>query len=141
VKSILFVCIHNSARSQMAEAFVNASCDGRLRAYSAGLTRGVLNPIVVEAMREVGIDIAANATKSVNDEAIRSRAYDYVVTVCDEASAEACPIYPTNGSRLHWSLPDPSAFSGSHEEKLRQTRTVRDVVVARVAELCRDVCA
>ena len=125
----------------MAEAFVNASCDGMLQAYSAGLERGTLNPVVVEAMREVGLDIAGNRTKSVADDAIRSRAYDYVVTVCDEGNAEACPIYPTNGRRLHWSLPDPSAFAGSPDEKLRRTRTVRDAIAARVAQFCREACA
>jgi len=85
-------------------------------------------------MAEVGIDIASNRSKGVNDRDIRSREYDYVVTVCDEASAEACPIYPSRGSRLHWSFADPSSFIGSDEEKLQQTRAVRDAIRARVAE-------
>jgi arsenate reductase (thioredoxin) len=111
--TVLFVCIHNSARSQMAKAFVNALNGGSLRAYSAGLEAGTLNPVVVEAMREVGIDISRNESKSVHDTDVRSRDYDYVVTVCDEASAEACPIYPTRckaalelrGSVVvHWEL-------------------------------------
>jgi arsenate reductase (thioredoxin) len=126
--TVLFVCIHNSARSQMAEAFVNASDGARLRAYSAGLEAGTLNPIVVQAMREVGIDISRNQSKSVNDADIRSRDYDYVVTVCDEASAEACPIYPSRGERLHWSFADPSSFTGTFEERLVRTRDVRDAI-------------
>lgn len=130
--TVLFVCIHNSARSQMAEGFVNASKAGGLRAYSAGLEAGTLNPVVVEVMREVGIDINRNQSKSVNDAEIRSREYDYVVTVCDEASAEACPIYPTQGERLHWSFPDPSSFSGTFEERLVRTRDVRDAIRSRV---------
>ena len=130
--AVLFVCIHNSARSQMAEAFVNARHGGPLRAFSAGLEAGTLNPFVVEAMREVGIDISGNASKSVDDPAIRGRTYDFVVTVCDEASAEACPIYPTRGERLHWSFADPSGFVGSHDERLARTRDVRDAVAARV---------
>lgn len=129
--TVLFVCIHNSARSQMAEAFVNAG-DSGLRAYSAGLEAGVLNPVVVEAMREVGIDISGNRSKSVDDADIRSRDYDYVVTVCDEASAEACPIYPTRGERLHWSFADPSSFTGTFEERLARTRGVRDAIGTRV---------
>ena len=139
-KKVLFVCIHNSARSQMAEAFVNASCDGFLHAYSAGLERGNLNPVVVEAMREIRLDISANRTKSVDDADVRSRDYDYVVTVCDEASAEACPIYPSTGERLHWSFPDPSAFGGTHEQKLDQTRKVRDEIAARISVFCVEAC-
>jgi arsenate reductase (thioredoxin) len=132
VNTVLFVCIHNSARSQMAEAFVNARHGDAFRAYSAGLEAGALNPLVVEAMREVGIDIATNRSKSVADAEVRARDYDYVVTVCDEASAEACPIYPTRGERLHWSFADPSAFIGTPEERLARTRTVRDEIAQRV---------
>jgi arsenate reductase len=130
--TVLFVCIHNSARSQMAEAFVNAARATGLRAYSAGLEAGSLNPVVVEAMREVGIDISRNRSKSVDDAEIGSRDYDYVVTVCDEASAEACPIYPTRGERLHWSFADPSSFAGTFEERLVSTREVRDAIRRRV---------
>ncbi len=131
-RTVLFVCIHNSARSQMAEAFVSARHGGQLRAFSAGLEAGTLNPLVVEAMREVGIDISGNASKSVDDPGIRERDYDFVVTVCDEASAEACPIYPTRGERLHWSFADPSEFAGSHDERLARTREVRDAIAARI---------
>lgn len=125
----------------MAEAFVNARCEGTLRAFSAGLERGSLNPVVVEAMRELGIDIGGNATKTVTDASVRARAYDYVVTVCDEASAEACPIYPAEGKRLHWGFPDPSAFTGSFEDRLSQTRTVRDAIAARISDFCAAACA
>jgi len=140
VTSVLFVCIHNSARSQMAEAFVNRQCGDALRAYSAGLQSGSLNPIVVDAMAELGIDISRNHTKTVADEAVRSRAYDYVVTVCDEASAEQCPIVPTNGARLHWSFPDPSALQGTREEKLHETRKIRDDIAARIRIFCVEEC-
>jgi arsenate reductase len=140
VKSILFVCIHNSARSQMAEAFANAYCHDSLHAYSAGLVPGSLNPIVVAAMAELGMNIADNRTKTVDDAGVRSRAYDYVVTVCDEANAEACPIYPTRGERLHWSFPDPSAFTGTREELLDRTRRVRDDIASRVKVFCAEFC-
>jgi arsenate reductase len=130
--TVLFVCIHNSARSQMAEAFVNARHGDRLRAYSAGLEAASLNPVVVEAMHEIGLDLSGNRAKSVNDSDIRSREYDYVVTVCDEASAQACPIYPTRGERLHWSFEDPSSFGGTPEERLTRTRAVRDAIGERV---------
>ncbi|GAC1615992.1 MAG: arsenate reductase ArsC [Candidatus Elarobacter sp.] len=131
-KAVLFVCIHNSARSQMAEAFVNARHGDRLRAYSAGIQAGTLNPIVVEALRESGLDIGRNRSKSVNDPDIRAREYEYVVTVCDEASAQACPIVPTRGERLHWPFVDPSSFTGTAAERLALTREVRDAIAARV---------
>jgi arsenate reductase len=139
-RPVLFVCIHNGARSQMAEAFVNARCAGQLRAYSAGLERGTLNAAVVTAMAELGHEIAGNETKSVDEHSIRARDYDFVVTVCDEASAEACPIYPTTGARLHWSFADPSSFGGTEEERLRRTREVRDAIEGRVRAWCADVC-
>jgi arsenate reductase (thioredoxin) len=130
-RTVLFVCIHNSARSQMAEAFVNAHSRS-LRAFSAGLEAGRLNRVVVHVMRELGIDIASNRTKSVADPEVAARAYDYVVTVCDEASAEACPIYPTRGTRLHWGFPDPSAFTGDAASRTERTRQVRDAIRAQV---------
>ena len=124
----------------MAEAFVNARCAGHLGAYSAGLERGTLNPVVVDAMNELRYDLSQNETKSVSDEGIVGRAYDYVVTVCDEASAEACPIVPTRGARLHWSFPDLSAFGGSYDDRLTRTRAVRDEIAARVIAWCAEVC-
>jgi arsenate reductase len=139
-KSVLFVCIHNSARSQMAEAFVNAECAGTLQAYSAGLEPGSLNPNVVEAMREIGYDISGNPTQGVNDADVRERAYDYVVTVCDEASAQTCPIYPTQGERLQWSFADPSSFRGTRDEVLARVREVRDEIAARVRVWCVETC-
>lgn len=141
MRTVLFVCIHNSARSQMAEAFVNARCGESLRAYSAGLQPGALNAAVVEVMREIGYDISQNAATGVDDPEICSREYDYVVTVCDEASAEACPIYPTRGERLHWPFADPSSFSGSSGDVLARTREVRDAIAACVRDWCAEVLA
>lgn len=122
----------------MAEAFVNARGGETIQAYSAGLERGTLNPTVVRAMKELGIDISGNRTKRIDDLDIASRDYDYVVTVCDEASAERCPIYPTQGKRLHWSFPDPSSFTGSDEERLEKTREVRDAIRQRIDEWLRE---
>src|SRR5215475_10457130 len=139
-KRVLFVCIHNSARSQMAEAFLNDICAEQFEAHSAGLEPGKLNPVVVEAMREVGIDISRNQTKAVFDIYKSGKNFAYVITVCDETSAERCPIYPGVTTRLHWSFPDPSSVQGSHDEKLAQTRQVRDTIKARVEEWCAQVC-
>lgn len=132
LENVLFVCVHNSARSQMAEAFVNARYGERIRAHSAGLEAGALNAVVVDAMREAGIDISGQRSKSVQDPDVRSREYDYVVTVCDEAPAQACPVYPTRGGRLHWSFPDPSSFAGTLDERLAATRNVRDEIARRI---------
>jgi len=139
-RKVLFVCIHNSARSQMAEAFLNKICGDEFEAHSAGLEPGKLNPIVVEAMAEAGIDISRNQTKAVGKFIKASETFAYVITVCDEASAERCPIFPGVTTRLHWSFPDPSRFQGTHEEKLAQVREVRDMIKGKVRLWCDEVC-
>lgn len=96
-KRVLFVCVHNSARSQMAEAFLKKYRGEHFEVESAGLEPGKLNPIVVEAMKEVGIDISQNKTKSVFDFYKQGKQYDYVVTVCDESQSGACPVFPGKG--------------------------------------------
>lgn len=93
-KRVLFVCVHNSARSQMAEAFLNNLGGDRFEAVSAGLEPGTLNPLVVEVMKEAGIDISQNRTKSVFDLFKKGELFSYVITVCDEASAQRCPVFP-----------------------------------------------
>jgi arsenate reductase len=139
-KRVLFVCIHNSARSQMAEAFLNQICGEEFEAHSAGLEPGKLNPIVVEAMREIGMDISGNPTKAVFDMFKSGKIFAYVITVCDEASAEGCPIFPGVTRRLHWSFPDPSSMQGTHEEKLAKTREVRDTIKAKIEAWCAEIC-
>ena len=139
-KKVLFVCIHNSARSQMAEAFLTQICGHEFEAHSAGLEPGKLNPVVVEAMKETGIDISGNQTKAVFDYIKSGKMFAYVITVCDEASAERCPIFAGVTKRLHWSFPDPSSFKGSPEEKLAGTRTVRDAIKAKIETWCAEVC-
>jgi arsenate reductase len=140
IKKVLFVCIHNSARSQMAEALLNDLCPAEFEAQSAGLEPGKLNPVVVEAMREIGVDISQNQTKSVSDMIRSGQLFSYVITVCDETAAERCPIFPGVTTRLHWGFPDPSALQGSHEEKLAGTRRIRDLIRARVARWCEENC-
>ncbi len=138
---VLFVCIHNSARSQMAEAFLGACCPERFESHSAGIEPGKLNPLVVEAMRERGLDISGHATKSVVAMLASRMAFEYVITVCDETSAERCPVFPGVVKRLHWGFPDPSSLTGTHEEKLAGTRAIRDQIERRVAQWCAQVCA
>lgn len=133
-KRVLFVCIHNSARSQMAEAFLNNMAGDRFEAESAGIEPGALNPLAVEAMKEVGMDISQNKTKGVFEFVKEGKLFNYVITVCDEASAERCPVFPTTAKRLHWSFHDPSTFEGTYEERLEETRKVRNEIKNRIIE-------
>ncbi len=131
---VLFVCIHNSARSQMAETYLNYFGQSYFTAESAGLEPGTLNPLVVEAMKQDGFDISNNKTKSVFQFFKEDRRYQYVITVCDESSAEKCPLFPGQVQRLHWSFPDPSQLQGTHEEKLIETGKIRDQIKNKVKE-------
>jgi len=131
-QKILFICVHNSARSQMAEAFVEKYGGNRFEVESAGLEPGILNPVVVEVMREVGIDISNNKTKSVFELYKRNKLYDYVITVCDESDSSKCPVFPGKCRRFHWPFNDPSKFQGSKEEKIKQTREVRDEIEQKI---------
>ena len=137
---VLFVCIHNGARSQMAEAFLNRICSERFEAHSAGLEPGNLNLFVVEAMREIGIDISGNRTKSVMDEFKPGRMFEYIITVCDKRSAERCPIFPGFPKQLHWGFPDPSVFSGTSMQKLERAREIRELIKERIQRWCETVC-
>jgi len=141
MKHVLFVCVHNSARSQMAEAFLRHMCGDVFAAHSAGLEPGRLNPLVVEAMQEIGIDISGNQTKSVDAMLASGLTFSYVVTVCDGASAERCPVFPGPAERLHWGFPDPSALTGSREEQLAEVRTIRDAIGQQLRDWCDRVCA
>lgn len=135
-QSVLFVCIHNSARSQMAEAFLKKFAGDQFEVESAGLEPGVLNPVVVEAMKEIGIDISGNKTQSVQEVIDAGKTFDYVITVCDEANAERCPVFPGKSQRLHWGFPDPAALEGSSDDKLTQTRVIRDLIQKEVQNFC-----
>lgn len=139
-RSVLFVCVHNSARSQMAEALLNQRCFPEFMAESAGLEPGMLSPLAVAAMKELGIDISRNSAKSISDILRSGKQFDYVVTVCDEASAERCPIFPGRAERLHWSIMDPAALVGSWDERLAATRRIRDATAARIEAWCSEVC-
>ena len=132
---ILFVCIHNSARSQMAEAFLNHYGEEKFEAESAGIEKGKLNPYVIRAMREVGIDISNNETKKVFDLFRQGKSYQAVITVCEKEAAERCPVFPGNVKRIAWSFPDPSKFTGTDEEILTKVRLVRDEIKEEVRQL------
>jgi arsenate reductase len=140
-QKVLFICIHNSARSQMAEAFLKEICGDYFEAHSAGLEPGSLNPLAVEAMREIGIDISHKQTQSVFDVFKSGELFAYVITVCDESSAQRCPIFAGVTKRLHWSFPDPGELTGTHAERLAGTRKIRDQIRARIEIWCDEMCA
>ena len=128
------MCVHNSARSQMAEAFLKKFGGEYFDVESAGIEPGKLNPVVVKAMHEIGIDISGNRTKDVFDFLRQGKLFNFVITVCDASSGERCPIFHGVSQRLRWSFDDPSAFTGTDDEKLTRTRVVRDEIKSRILE-------
>ncbi len=129
---IMFVCIHNSARSQMCEALVRHYASDRFEAHSSGIEAGKLNPLVVQAMEEIGISMKDHFAKPAQEYIDRNEAFDYVVTVCDESNAERCPMFPGKSKRMHWGFPDPSAITGSDGEKLEGIRPIRNAIHEKV---------
>jgi arsenate reductase (thioredoxin) len=126
---VLFLCTHNSARSQMAEGLLRELGGDRFEVHSAGTEASLVRPLAIQVMDEIGVDISAQESKTLNR--YLGDPFDYVVTVCDEAN-EACPFFPGAKERLHWSLPDPSAAEGTEEERLVVFRSVRDQIRDRV---------
>lgn len=124
LQTVLFLCTHNSARSQMAEALLNRLCGDKFRAESAGITPKGINPHVKQAMMEIGVDLTVARSKSIVE--FQGRAFDYVVTVCDQAR-ETCPFFPGD-KQIHRNFPDPASFTGTDEEILLKVRLVRDEI-------------
>ena len=136
-KRILFVCKHNSARSQMAEAFLQEFASSKFEVHSAGLEKGNLNPIVVEVMNEIGIDISMKQSNSVTQYLNKKIEFDYVITVCDKASGDKCPLFPGKGKKLHWGFEDPASAEGTYNDKLVSTRIIRDQIKEKIkSEFC-----
>jgi arsenate reductase len=136
---VLFLCVHNSARSQMAEAYLNKLGEGLFQAESAGFEPGTLNPIVVAVMKEDGIDISDNQVNNVYEFFKEKRFYGYVITVCDAANNQKCPTFPGVPKRIHWDIADPSSFKGNYKEQLEKIRIVRDEIKKRVQGFIEDV--
>ncbi len=130
-KTILFICTHNSARSQMAEGFVKSLFGEYYEAYSGGTEPTAINPYAIQVMQEIGIDISHHHAKSVND--FLDKKMEYVVTVCDQAQS-SCPFFPGAKTYIHKGFPDPSEFTGSEEEILEQIRRIRDEIKTWIVE-------
>ena len=134
---VLFICTHNSARSQMAEAYLRKFGGERFEVESAGLEPGKLNPYVVRALLEDGIDISGKKTQGVSELLKQGKSYNFVVAVCSKEAADRCPIFPGQAKRLVWSYPDPSTFTGSDDEIMAQVRQVRDGIRERVRQFAK----
>jgi arsenate reductase len=136
-KRVLFLCTHNSARSQMAEGLLRAFGGDRFEAFSAGTEATRVRPQAIQAMREIGVDISGQQSKTM--ERYLHEPFDAVITVCDDAN-EVCPVFFGAKKRLHWSFPDPSKALGSAEERLAMYRSVRDAIRARIeADLLQNL--
>ncbi|OLN25069.1 Arsenate reductase [Desulfovibrio sp. DV] len=136
---VLFICVHNSARSQMAEAYLRQMSGEGVTVDSAGLDPTVINPLVVAVMAEEGLDLAGKTTRKVFDLFKEGRLYDYVVTVCEESLEGQCPVFPGVTHRLHLPFPDPAEVTGTEEERLAAVRRIRDAIKERMAELSREL--
>jgi len=124
---VLFLCTHNSARSQMAEGILRQFGGERFEVYSAGTEPSQVNPLAIRVMQEAGIDISEQSSKSLSE--FVGRHFDYVITVCDQAN-ETCPVFPGDPQRIHWSFPDPSAVEGSDEARYQAfERTARELTI------------
>ncbi len=143
-KKVLFVCVHNAARSVIAEAMLNQLCGDGYEAQSAGLKpthSTVVNPLAVAVLQEDGIDVSNYQPRHVFDVVKSSQIFTHVIAVCDDASAERCPVFPGPTQRLHWGFADPSALQGTPEAKLATTRQIRDQIKEHIEhEFCAQHC-
>jgi arsenate reductase len=130
-RRVLFLCVHNSARSQMAEGLLRARAGDRFEAFSAGNEATEVRPLAIKVMAELGIDISGQTSKATAD--LGGARFDYAVTVCQDAT-EACPYYANAAHQVHWGFDDPAAATGSEEERLAVFRRVRDEIAARIDE-------
>lgn len=135
---VLFVCTHNSARSQMAEAFLNELGGGRFFAESAGLEPREIDPLVVEVMKELGYDLSGRRGNSIFEFFKEGRLYDYVFYVCDKETEDQCPVFPGVRRTENWPFKDPAKLEGTHEEKLAGTREIRDAIKAKIVSWMKD---
>lgn len=137
-KKVLFLCVHNSARSQMAEELLQKLGGDIFEVESAGFTPTAINPLVAQVMREDGIDLFQKETQSVFDLSKAQNFYGYVITVCNRAKEMECPIFPGVPKRMHWDLENPEDFTGTEEEKITKIRELRDQIKQLVLDFIED---
>ena len=131
-KKVLFLCTHNSCRSQMAEGLLRDMAGDKFEVYSAGVEPTSVHPLAKKVMKEIGIDISGQQSKSVDE--FLDKEFDYVITVCDNAR-QTCPFFPGNHKLLHWNLEDPAKATGTEEIKLQEFRKIREQLKDHVQKL------
>lgn len=136
---VLFVCVHNSGRSQMAEEYLRRIGGELFEVESAGLEPTSVNPLVITAMKEDGFDLSKKSTQAAWNLFREGKFYNYVITVCDRIQEKECPIFPKPFIQLKWSFPDPESFSGTEEEKMEQVRDLRDSIKNRIEEFAEEI--
>lgn len=137
-KKVLFICVHNSARSQMAEELLKKLGGDEFKVESAGFKPTSINPLVVKVMKEEGIDLDKKATQSVFSLAKAQNFYGYVITVCDRAKESDCPIFPGMPKRIHWNLENPEDFTGTEEEQIEKIRELKEQIKRLVLEFIKE---
>jgi arsenate reductase len=136
---VLFICVHNTGRSQIAEAYLKKFAGDKYEVESAGLEPGnQINPLVVDVMKEEGIDISNNSIQSVFELFKTGNLYDHVITVCDSASEAKCPVFAGITKRWNWPFPDPAAVEGTEDEKLQKVRDIRDLIKSRLVDTIQN---
>lgn len=133
-EKILFVCVHNSARSQIAEEMMNKLGFEFFEAESAGLEPGTINPLVVKVLAEDGIDISNKQTKNIKDTWKKGTLYSYIITVCSRETEKKCPVFPGETKHINWAYPDPEKFEGTEEEKLQMCRDLKSVITEQLRQ-------
>lgn len=135
---VLFVCEHNSARSQMAEAFLKHFGGTFFEVESCGIEAGSINSLVIEVMQERGYDLQGNTTKKALDLLKQGKSYDIIITVCSREASEQCPIFPGRALRINWPFDDPSKFTGDKETKLEKVRIIRDQIEEKINNFIKE---
>lgn len=135
-KRVLFLCVGNSCRSQMAEALLRKHAADRFVVFSAGLEPSVIHPYAIRVLNEIGIDTSEQYSKSVT-KYLNALPFDYIITVCDDAR-EQCPIFPGSGERIHWTFEDPARFISSEEQQIAKFREVRDLIDTQIRSWLKE---
>lgn len=135
---VLFVCEHNSARSQMAEAYLENLGGAAFEVESCGIEAGIINPLVIEVMEEKGYDLRGKTTQTALNLFKQGKSYDIIVTVCSREASEQCPIFPGKALRMNWPFDDPSKIEGDRDTKLESIRRIRDRIEEKIQEFIEE---
>lgn len=136
---VLFICIHNSARSQMAEEFLKKFGQDAFEVESAGFEPTEINPLVVQVMKEEGIDLSSKKTQSVFELVKTQKIFQYVISVCSREKEQDCPMFPGLVRRIYWEFDNPENFTGTEKEKMEKISELRDKIIFMVQRFIDEV--